>query len=155
MDAGGPADPAGDEGVAAGVTAAVGAASNDGGVDGDVEHPALMTTRATKAPSARANVAVGWVIWRVIGVAILPASSVRLAERGRRWRFLTGCPDGSKRPRPTVHLGPNPSRFHPPSLRPGAPIGQAPPVFSFPEPGWSDPARPHHRCPRAPNAPSL
>src|SRR3954454_24297031 len=48
-----------------------------------------------------------------------------------RWRFLIGWWLGSERSGNNVFLGPNPSRFHPPSLRPEAPIGQAPPVFPF------------------------
>src|SRR3954447_26643874 len=48
-----------------------------------------------------------------------------------RWGFLIGWWLGSERSGNNVFLGPNPSRFHPPSLRPEAPIGQAPPVFPF------------------------
>ena len=53
----------------------------------------------------------------------------RPPDDGSVWRFLIGWRPGSEPRRHRVDDGPNPSWFHPPSLRPGAPIGQAPPVF--------------------------
>ena len=51
---------------------------------------------------------------------------------GFRVAFLTAFPVVVECATTSVHLGPNPNGFHPPSLRAGAPIGQAPPLILCP-----------------------